>query len=95
MPKPKTPKRPTARTERLLFGASVHCAFPSCDTPVVVFIDGLPSPGAAVAHIRSAVPGGPRHDPSYDKDVCRRSGSGTIPLGNFKELVLPLRPVSR
>lgn len=59
------PFAPSERTKRLLFGTAVHCAFPTCKIPVAVIIDGLPSPGAQVAHIRAAEHDGPRHDCAY------------------------------
>jgi hypothetical protein len=57
-------------TIKLLFATARTCAYPGCTVPLV-FEDpgrGVRSVSVQIAHIRSAKPTGPRHDPDYPED---------------------------
>jgi hypothetical protein len=53
-------------TIKILFGTARHCAYPGCTVPLVFEDRGCRTVAVQIAHIRSAQPGGPRHDPGYD-----------------------------
>lgn len=53
-------------TVKILFGTATHCAYPNCSVPLVFEDRGYRTVAVDIAHIRSAKPGGPRHDPGYD-----------------------------
>ncbi len=57
---------PTIKT---LFGEASSCAYPDCDEPLIFHDRGATTVVAQIAHIRSASPKGPRHDPDYARDV--------------------------
>lgn len=55
---------------KLLFATARTCAYPGCQVPLV-FEDkerGIRSVAVQIAHIRSAKPSGPRHDPGYPRE---------------------------
>jgi len=57
-------------TIKALFAEATHCAYPGCAEPLV-FEDagrGVRTIAVQIAHIRSAKPDGPRHDPEYPVD---------------------------
>lgn len=54
-------------TIKILFGTAKHCAYPGCTTPLIFEDRGRRTVAVQIAHIRSAEPGGPRHDPDYDQ----------------------------
>ncbi len=57
---------PTIKT---LFGEASKCAYPDCDEPLIFHDREATTVVAQIAHIRSASPKGPRHDPEYRGDV--------------------------
>ena len=63
------PRSYTIPTIKALFGQARACAYPGCGAPLVFEDRGVTTTVAEIAHIRSASPGGPRHDPSYNGDL--------------------------
>ncbi len=59
----------TLPTVKALFAQAQACAFPKCGAPLVFEDRGLTTVVAEIAHIRSASPAGPRHDPAYTGDL--------------------------
>jgi hypothetical protein len=74
------PRDYTQGTERALYTFSAAtCYFTDCQTRVIVFLDGEPVSNVEIAHIRGAVPGSPRYDPTMN-DHERRSFANLILL---------------
>jgi hypothetical protein len=63
------PRSYSLTTIKALFGAATTCAHPECDEPLIFTERGRTTPVAEIAHIRSEVPAGPRHDPDYPGDI--------------------------
>lgn len=74
------PRDYTQGTDRALYTFSAAtCYFPDCPTRVLVFVGGEPVSNVEIAHIRGAMPGSPRYDPSMTDDE-RRSFANLILL---------------
>lgn len=56
-------------TIKTLFGEASSCAHPDCQEPLIFWDRGLATAVAEIAHIRSELPAGPRHDPAYRGDI--------------------------
>lgn len=56
-------------TIKTLFAEARACAFPGCDESLIFHDRGKTTVVAEIAHIRSEVPNGPRHDPGYTDDI--------------------------
>lgn len=59
----------TSVTVKTLFGEASGCAYPGCTEPLIFRDRGQATAVAEIAHIRSEVAGGPRHDPDFTGDV--------------------------
>lgn len=68
----------TELTIKLLFGGASTCAYPDCTNKLLFRARGQTTVNVQIAHIRSAKPNGPRHDPAYPKDL----------LNTFENLLL-------
>ncbi|NUL24929.1 HNH endonuclease signature motif containing protein [Streptomyces lunaelactis] len=66
------------KTIKLLFGSASRCAYPECPEPLVFKDRGRLTVVAQVAHIRSEMPNGPRHELNYDPAL----------LNSFENLLL-------
>lgn len=71
-------RRYLEKTIKLLFGSASRCAYPECPEPLVFKDRGRLTVVAQVAHIRSEMPNGPRHEPNYDPAL----------LNSFENLLL-------
>ncbi|WP_143018774.1 HNH endonuclease signature motif containing protein [Geodermatophilus sp. DSM 45219] len=67
----------TLPTIKTLFGEASACAYPGCGEPLIFTDRGKKTAIAEIAHIRSELRGGPRHDPDYTGDV---NGPGNLLL---------------
>lgn len=63
------PRNYTDLTLKTLFGEASSCAYPNCDEPLILRERDVTTAVAEIAHIRSEVPGGPRHDANYRGDI--------------------------
>lgn len=59
----------TLLTIKTLFGAASSCAHPTCSDPLIFTERGVQTVVAEIAHIRSEVTAGPRHDPTFAGDI--------------------------
>ncbi|MBV6728576.1 HNH endonuclease [Nocardioides daeguensis] len=77
------------QTIKILFGQARRCAYPGCNSPLI-FDDadrGVRTPVAEIAHIRSASPDGPRHDPDFPGDQLNREGNLLLLCGTHHRAV--------
>src|SRR5205814_6854530 len=68
-------------TVKQLYGAATTCAHPTCDEPLLRWVDGLYTPvlNSRIAHIRAASARGPRYDETMT-DEDRRAFDNLILL---------------